>query len=616
MSTQTQDDAAPSPKPSAWKTWRGPGLFVVAILVARFFLFEPFKIPSGSMEPTLIGHEDYGDRIVTNKIPYNYLGTEPKRFEVVVFDWDGAWAGEGGGVKKYIKRLVGLPGETLVISGGDLFLKDPATRAEKVLRKWEEASPELQERLWLPVSLARFTEKPVPPAREGEGWREKAARERVGDENRAAFPWTVEGPGKVERRTRALEIDGEAALTYAHPVRNVYVKMGHWPFWHWGCPAAHLPPVASAEGVPFKNPEERTENIRPYVPNSWDGVRCPNCGRLAYPLSREASGEPRILPTDGKLVLKAEVLEALPEGLRVKVLEGTAIPGDQLKLGGALALRIDSLEVEEGGAKRPAAEILPGQQGTLAGRLADAGDFKPGTLTFAVIPADATPFFYGGGDTVGDLKLDLELEVREAGGALELAVGSQFHQAVWRLSLGGELPAAEAAPERHEVEARETLAPGARHALSLAFVDGSVLAKLDGKPLPPRKLEHFKPLGADAAKLESLARVRFLGAARATLTRLDLCRDLHYTLFLDGSTPDVANRNLDPDQYHEHYRNRVWLPEKGRYELEIPKDHFLMLGDNSPSSKDGRDWGFVPRKYLVGRATLVWWPPTRWRMIH
>ena len=40
------------------------------IVLGRIYLLEPFKIPSGSMEPTLIGHEDFGDRILTNKLAY------------------------------------------------------------------------------------------------------------------------------------------------------------------------------------------------------------------------------------------------------------------------------------------------------------------------------------------------------------------------------------------------------------------------------------------------------------------------------------------------------------------------------------------------------------------
>lgn len=43
----------------------------------------------------------------------------------------------------------------------------------------------------------------------------------------------------------------------------------------------------------------------------------------------------------------------------------------------------------------------------------------------------------------------------------------------------------------------------------------------------------------------------------------------------------------------------------------VPPDNFYVLGDNSMNSRDSRAWGFVPRKELVGKAFVRWWPPQR-----
>jgi signal peptidase I len=45
-------------------------------------------------------------------------------------------------------------------------------------------------------------------------------------------------------------------------------------------------------------------------------------------------------------------------------------------------------------------------------------------------------------------------------------------------------------------------------------------------------------------------------------------------------------------------------------DVDVPKDGFLALGDNSSNSRDGRYWGFVPRKDVVGRPIFVYYPFT------
>jgi signal peptidase I len=43
----------------------------------------------------------------------------------------------------------------------------------------------------------------------------------------------------------------------------------------------------------------------------------------------------------------------------------------------------------------------------------------------------------------------------------------------------------------------------------------------------------------------------------------------------------------------------------------IPANSYLMLGDNRPNSYDGRCWGVVPRKNMIGRAVARFWPLDR-----
>jgi signal peptidase I len=95
-----------------WLDWTA-GLFpvILAVFVLRSFLFEPFKIPSGSMIPTLL----IGDLILVNKFTYGLRlpvvntrlteGTEPQRGDVMVFRYPPRPSLD------YIKRVVGVPGD-------------------------------------------------------------------------------------------------------------------------------------------------------------------------------------------------------------------------------------------------------------------------------------------------------------------------------------------------------------------------------------------------------------------------------------------------------------------------------------------------------------------------
>ena len=104
---------------------------VAIVLVVRSFLFEPFTIPSGSMLPTLEVH----DFILVNKFAYGVrlpvghariLDTgRPLRGDIMVFRYPEDPS------KNYIKRVIGLPGDHILIRGGRLILNgEPVERQE------------------------------------------------------------------------------------------------------------------------------------------------------------------------------------------------------------------------------------------------------------------------------------------------------------------------------------------------------------------------------------------------------------------------------------------------------------------------------------------------------
>ena len=95
---------------------------ILIVLLIRSFLFEPFRIPSDSMMPTLLD----GDFIFVNKYAYglrlpviNYKVVpinEPKRGDVIVFRLPSDPS------TNYIKRLVGLPGDHITVRNRQVFV--------------------------------------------------------------------------------------------------------------------------------------------------------------------------------------------------------------------------------------------------------------------------------------------------------------------------------------------------------------------------------------------------------------------------------------------------------------------------------------------------------------
>jgi len=98
---------------------------IIAILLALFiraFVFQAYKIPSGSMEPTLL----IGDHILVNKFLYGIKApfinktiipiSEPKRGDIIVFIYPLDRE------KDFIKRVIGLPGEQIEIMNRKIFI--------------------------------------------------------------------------------------------------------------------------------------------------------------------------------------------------------------------------------------------------------------------------------------------------------------------------------------------------------------------------------------------------------------------------------------------------------------------------------------------------------------
>ncbi len=146
--------------------------FILAMII-RHFVAEAFRIPTSSMEPTLIGSEVGGDRILVSKFQFDLH--PPKQWDVVVFKIDqqridfyrdfysnrpvpdDIRPAENGTIDcperanyvNYVKRLVALPGQTVLVKNGDIFIDG------RIARKPER----VEEVLLVPVTNDRILKR-------------------------------------------------------------------------------------------------------------------------------------------------------------------------------------------------------------------------------------------------------------------------------------------------------------------------------------------------------------------------------------------------------------------------------------------------------------------------
>jgi len=174
---------------------------VFAIVMAmglKVFAVEAYEIPTGSMQPTLMGTHlidpatqmtDGGlhDRVLVDKISYYFR--DPKRWEVVVFRYPLLTH------NNYVKRLVGMPGEQLQITAGDIYTRPLGSNEDfQIVRKpWN-----VQEPMW----------KKVVPG--------------VGDDPAKWANWNRTGAFDHEE-DGTITFNGQTTLQYAVSIRDQYL---------------------------------------------------------------------------------------------------------------------------------------------------------------------------------------------------------------------------------------------------------------------------------------------------------------------------------------------------------------------------------------------------------
>lgn len=506
--------------------------FVLAFLF-RTFEAEAFVIPTGSMAPTLMGrHKDLtcpncgyrfqvsasdevtstgayrgpafdvvsctcpmcgsqvdagpdkhrsfkGDRILVNKFAYQF--SDPRRWDVAVFKYPG------GASTNYIKRIVGLPGETIRIYHGDVYVRRPGDTDFQIARK----PPDKVLATLQPV----YDNDYVVPEMMAQGWPSRWQNWPSSPPPQAGG-WTPSEDFRSYRTDGSR--DGEVWLRYQHllPTYQDWQRMGRT--------ALHPKPQLISDFAPYNTNRDRT-SFRQH-------------------------------------------------------------PGPE----------IENLGLH----------------------------------------------------WVGDLALECEVEVESSGGGLvlELVEGGWRMQCHWELASGETLLRIDGLSDFQPRAKTPVRGPG-RYRLLFANIDDQLLLWVNGRlvsfdaPTTYPELNKHRPQEADLAPVGIAA----VDGAALTVRHLKIFRDVYYIAergqtgsaisdfepwrspYRPATAETVAEFLSSPQQWDAFLYLR-------QVEFTLDKDQFLVLGDNSPRSRDSRLWeqdGFeyyVRRDLLLGKALLIYWP--------
>lgn len=199
MTAAAKKAKADAPSERARHAWRENletvSVAIVMALLLKYFTLEAFQIPTGSMQPTLMGL-DTGrslglggsgggvrvfDRILVDKLLPFFR--DPRRWEIWVFVYPLDRS------ERYIKRVVGMPGEQLKIQHGDVYVRGAAQEEWRIARK----PAGVQEAMWREVWSS---DGPTPA---GEFWNLDGFRESGG---------TLAAAGNASASVRAQVLDG------------------------------------------------------------------------------------------------------------------------------------------------------------------------------------------------------------------------------------------------------------------------------------------------------------------------------------------------------------------------------------------------------------------------
>jgi signal peptidase I len=215
---------------------------------------------------------------------------------------------------------------------------------------------------------------------------------------------------------------------------------------------------------------------------------------------------------------------------------------------------------------------------------------------------------YASQNWAGDLMIECEVNIEQPQGKLilELSKGVDRFQARWDLTTGSctLVRLNEHGTSEELATASTTVKHAGKFRLRFANMDDRLTLWVDSA-LPFGPGVSYPPPNQVGPTEKNDLEPASIGVQGASLSvaALKLWRDTYYTANIDPPGPDAGAQVdfSDPTTWGALRE----LPARSMY---VQPGHFLCMGDNSPESSDGRSWGLVPRRLLLGRALMIYWP--------
>lgn len=556
--------------------------FIIAMAI-RHFAIEAYRIPSASMEPMLYGDPRNGDFVVVDKLSARF--SSPQRWDVTVFQFPWpeirrggrdvvAWGPAGERLdrpfvqplihRNFVKRAVVVPGDVFYIAGGDLHLGE-----QQADGSWAFAAAvkpdEVQEGLWTTVY-------------------------RHGDQG-GYVPWLQGGEPIGFDAAVGLVVTpaASAPVRFSQPLSNLYLKPGTSRV----RPNDGFNSAGRLVEVSMTRPQFDYENAGVnQVGNIWDLDRWVVSRLTSNDLDSGSAAVGRDLNTVmGELVGDARVTwtaSALTGTVTLRLHE-VGISDVALELSAeAWRLVVDGSPVADGtggvlGAEWSLAhlddQVLLVRDGTVM------------TEPVRVAPANAVArpderlqidWSGSGSLTLQALRIDRDIHYSQRGILEDYARPWAIYNQPRPIDPNTGSPSG-AFAYLFESYRKEPQITGDRN-LHQAMV---------GR-------EQFTQAMLDQADAER--RLASLALARTALgSRMGVQ--------LAGGGSQLAPMTEAMDAWLEPLGNSPATA------LRAPDGAYLLLGDNSPFSWDGRSWGWVPGANLRGEVLAVAWPVARWRVV-